>query len=103
MPNWFSYLSDFVDAGKNLVMADDVATPLNFLITPIEKEELEKVSLDVNVFQRSREEESSRRMVRTRVNHSAWDHRLSPNPHALAIYLQFVPARGATLERFEKC
>jgi hypothetical protein len=103
VPNWFSYLSDFVDAGKNLVMADDVATPLNFLITPIEKEELEKVSLDVNVFQRSREEESSRRMVRTRVNHSAWDHRLSPNPHALAIYLQFVPARGATLERFEKC
>jgi len=103
VPNWFSYLSDFVDVGKNLVMADDVATPLDSLITPIEKEELEKVLLDVNVFQRSREEESSRRMVRTRVDHSAWDHRLSPNPHALAIYLKFVPARGAALERFKKC
>jgi len=49
------------------------------------------------------EEELSRRVVRTRVNHSAWDHRLSPNPHALAIYLEFVPACGATPERFEEC
>jgi hypothetical protein len=30
------------------------------------------------------------------------DRRLSPNPHALAIYLEFVPARGAALERFEE-
>jgi hypothetical protein len=41
--------------------------------------------------------------VRTRVDRSAWDHRLSLNPHALAIYLEFVPARGAALERFEEC
>ncbi len=33
----------------------------------------------------------------------AWDRRLSPNPHALAIYLEFVPAHGAVPERFEEC
>ncbi len=65
MPNWFGYLSDCVDAGENLVMADDVATPSDPPVAPIEKEELEEASLDVNVFQRSCEEESSRRMVRT--------------------------------------
>ncbi len=42
-------------------------------------------------------------MLRTRVDRSVWDRRLSPNPHALAIYLEFVPARGATPERFEEC
>jgi hypothetical protein len=39
----------------------------------------------------------------TRVDRSAWDYRLSLNPHALAIYLEFVPARGITLEKFEEC
>ncbi len=87
MPNWFDYLSNFVDAGENLVMADDVATPLDFPVAPIKKEELEEASLDVNAFQWSREEEPSRRMVRTQVDHSAWDHRLSFNPHAATIYL----------------
>jgi hypothetical protein len=43
------------------------------------------------------------RVVRTRVDRSVWDRRLSPNPHALAIYLEFVPARGAAPERFEEC
>ncbi len=42
-------------------------------------------------------------MVRTQVDRSAWDHRLSLNSHALAIYLEFVFARGATLEKFEEC
>ncbi len=42
-------------------------------------------------------------MVRTRVDRSVWDCRLSLNPHALAIYLEFVPARGAAPERFEEC
>jgi len=28
---------------------------------------------------------------------------LSPNPHALVIYLKFVPACGATPKRFEEC
>ncbi len=41
--------------------------------------------------------------MRTRVDYSTWDRRLSPNPHALAIYLEFVPVCGATLERFEEC
>jgi hypothetical protein len=84
-------------------MADDVATPLNPLVAPIEQEELEETSFDVNVFQRPREEEPSRRVVRTRVDRSAWDRRLSTNPHAFAIYLKFFPARVATLERFKEC
>ncbi len=57
----------------------------------------------MNVSQWSHEEEPSRRVVHTRVDRLAWDRQLSPNPHALAIYLEFVPARGATLKRFEKC
>jgi hypothetical protein len=93
----------FVDAGENIVMVDDVATPSNPQGSLIEKEELEEASLDVNVSQRLREEKPSRRVVRTRVDHSAWDHRLSPKPHALIIYLNFVPTCGATPERFEKC
>jgi hypothetical protein len=28
---------------------------------------------------------------------------ISPNPHALTIYLEFVPIHGAALERFEEC
>jgi hypothetical protein len=42
-------------------------------------------------------------MVRTQVDRSAWDRRLSPNPHALVIYLEFVPACGIAPERFEEC
>jgi hypothetical protein len=42
-------------------------------------------------------------VVRIRVDRSSWDCRLSPNPHALAIYLEFVTARAATPERFEEC
>jgi hypothetical protein len=103
VPIWFDYLSVFVNVGEILVMADDVATPLNPPVTPVEQEELEKMPFDVNVFQRSHEKEPSRRVVRTGVDRSAWDRRLSPNPHALTIYLEFVPVRGATPERFEKC
>jgi hypothetical protein len=40
-------------------------------------------------------------VVRTRVDHSAWDRRLSPNPHALAIYLEFVDVRGVAPERLK--
>jgi len=49
LPNWFSYLSNFIDAGENLVMVDDVVTPSDSLVAPIEKEELEEVLLDMNV------------------------------------------------------
>jgi hypothetical protein len=89
-------------------MADDVVTPSNPPVAPIDKEELEEapfneVALEVNVSQRSREEEPSRRVLRTRIVRSAWDRRLSLNPHALAIYLKFVLARRAALERFEEC
>ncbi len=41
--------------------------------------------------------------MHTRVDRLAWDRRLSLNPHALAIYLEFVPARGTAPERFEEC
>jgi transposase InsO family protein len=89
-------------------MADDVVTPSNPPVAPVDKEELEEapldeVTLEVNVSQRLREEEPSKRVVRTRVVRSAWDRRLSPNPHAFAIYLEFVPVRRAVPERFEEC
>ncbi len=45
-------------------MADDVVTPLNPLVAPVEQEELEETPLDVNVSQWSRKEEPSRRVVR---------------------------------------
>jgi len=83
----------FVDASENLVMADDIATPSNPLVALVEQEKLEEISLEVNVSQLPREKESSKRVVRTRVDRSAWDRRLSFNPHALAIYLKFVPTR----------
>jgi hypothetical protein len=57
----------------------------------------------VNVFQWSREEEPSQKVVRTWVDCSTWDHRLSPNPYALVIYLKFVPTYGVAPERFEEC
>ncbi len=92
-----------MDAGENLVMADDVVMPSNPSISLVKKEEFVEASLDGNVFQRSHEEEPSRRVVRTRVDRSTWDRRLSLNPHALTIYLKFVPACGAAPKRFEEC
>ncbi len=94
-------------------MADDVTTPSNPPVATVDKEKfkeatldetpLNEVALEVNVSQRSREEEPSRKVLRTRIDRSAWDHQLSPNPHALAIYLKFVLVRGVAPERFEKC
>jgi hypothetical protein len=77
----------FVDASKNLVMADDVATPSNLPFARIEEEKLEEASLDVNLFQWSSEEELSKKMVHIRINCLVWDRQMSFNPHALAIYL----------------
>jgi hypothetical protein len=65
VPIWFDYLSVFVDADEILVMADDVATPSNPPIAPVEQEELEEALFDVNVSQQPREEKPSRRVVRT--------------------------------------
>ncbi len=84
-------------------MADDDATPSNPPVAPVQQEELEETPFALNVSQRPHEEEPPRRVVRTRVDRSVWDRRLSPNPHALAIYLECVPARGAAPERFEEC
>jgi len=55
----------FINVGEILVMVDDIAMPSNPLVLVVEKEELEEASLDVNVSQRSCEEESSWRVVRT--------------------------------------
>ncbi len=63
----------FVDACENLVMADDVAMPLNPLVSLLKKEELEEASLDVNVSKRSREKKLSRKVVHTRIDRSTWD------------------------------
>jgi hypothetical protein len=57
----------------------------------------------LNVSQRLREKESPRRVVRTWVDRSIWDRQMSPNPHALAIYLEFVPACRAAPKRFKEC
>jgi hypothetical protein len=91
-----------VDAGENLVMVDDVATPSNPPVSLVKKKEFEEAPPNVNVFQWSCEE-PSKRVVRTQVNHSTWDRQFFPNPHALAIYLKFVPTCGATPEGFEEC
>jgi hypothetical protein len=61
----FATLLVFVNACENLVMADDVVTPSNPLISLVEEKELEEALLDVNVSQRSREKKPSRRVVRT--------------------------------------
>ncbi len=82
-------------------MANDVVTPSNPLVALVEKEEFEEASFDVNVSQQSDDEHPFQLVVRIRVNCSAWDCQSSPNPHALVIYLEFVPAHGAALERFE--
>jgi hypothetical protein len=103
VPNCFGYPSVFVDACENLIMANDVATPSNLPIALVEHEEFEEALLDVNISQWSCEEKLSKKVVCIRIDYSAWDCRLSPNPHALVIYLEFVPARGAVPERFEEC
>jgi hypothetical protein len=41
-------------------MVDDVATPSNPLVAPVEQEELEEAPFDVIVFQRPHEEEPPR-------------------------------------------
>jgi hypothetical protein len=92
----------FVDVGENLIMLDDVVIPSNPLVVLVEEEELKKTSLDVNVSQRPCDKELFKKVVRIRVDCSAWDRRLSSNPHALMIYLEFVLARGATPKRFEE-
>jgi hypothetical protein len=93
----------FVNACEDLVMADDVVTPLNPPVALVEEEELEETSLDVNVSQWLHDEELFKKMVCTQINRLAWEHRLSPNPHVLTIYLKFVPVCGATLKRFKEC
>jgi len=71
VPNSFDYLSIFVDADENLVMANDVTTPSNPPVTPVEQEELEETSLDMNVSQRLCEKEPSRKGVHIQVDRSA--------------------------------
>jgi hypothetical protein len=55
------------------------------------------------MFLNGRAKKNRPREVRTQVDRSVWGRRLSPNPHALEIYLEFVPARGGAPERLEEC
>jgi hypothetical protein len=97
------HLLGFLLMQAQLVMADDDITPSNPPVAPVQQEELEEAPLDLNVYQRPREEKPPRKVVRTQVARSVWDRRLSPNPRALTIYLEFVPACGVAPERFEEC
>ncbi len=61
----YATLLVFVDTSENFVMVNDVTMPSNPLVSLVVKEKFEETLLDVNVSQRSREEEPSRRVVRT--------------------------------------
>ncbi len=54
-------------------MANDVVTPSNPLVVPVEEEEFEETPLDVNVSQWLRDKKSFEKMMRTQVDHSTWD------------------------------
>jgi hypothetical protein len=64
----------FVDANEYLVMANDVVTPSNLSVAPVEEEELEEAPFNVNVSQQLCDEDLFRRVVHTRIDRSAWDH-----------------------------
>jgi len=49
-------------------MVNDVATPSNPPVAPVEHEEFEEAPLDVIISQRPHEEEPPRRVVRTRID-----------------------------------
>jgi hypothetical protein len=93
----------FIDVGEDLVMVNGVVTPSNHLVVPVEEEEFEETPFDVNVFQQSCDEKPFKRVVHTQNDHLAWDRRLSPNPHVLMIYLEFVLACGFVPKWFEEC
>ncbi len=57
----------------------------------------------MNVSQQSCEEKPIGRVVHTQVAQSVWDHRVSPNPHALAIYLELIHVFGNMIGRFDEC
>jgi hypothetical protein len=63
----------FVDANEDSVMANNVVTPSNPLVTPVEKEKIEKTSFDVNVSQRSNDENPFQRVMRTRIDRLTWN------------------------------
>ncbi len=84
-------------------MANDVIMPLNPLIVLVEDEKFEETLLNINVSQRSHEEKPFKKVVHTRLNRSTWDCQLSPNPHALIIYLKFIPTCEVAPKRFEEC
>ncbi len=56
----------------------------------------------MNVSQQLCDEKPFQRVVRTQGDRLTWDRQSSPNPHTLTIYLEFIIACGATLERFEE-
>lgn len=93
----------FINASEHLIMVNNVVMPLNPSVALVKEKKLEERPLDVNVPQWSCEKKLFRKMVCIRVNHSTWDRRLSLNPHALTIFLKFVPVRAAVPKRFGDC
>ncbi len=57
----------------------------------------------MNVSQQLHEKELFRKVVCTQVDCSTWNHRLSPNPHVLIIYVELFHACGTAPKRFEEC
>ncbi len=93
----------FVDASEDSVMVDDVIMPSNPPIAPVGFFFFKKHHL-TRMFPNGRATKNLFwRVVRIRVDHSAWDLWSSLNPHTLTIYLEFVLARKVMLKRFEKC
>ncbi len=60
-----------IDASGDPIMANDVITSSNHLVTPIWNE---KTLIDVNVSQWSHEEKLIGKVVRIRMTRSIWDH-----------------------------
>ncbi len=74
----------FIYASEDSIIVEYDVTLSNPPIALVKKEELKKYYL---MWMWSCEEESSRGMMHTRIDRSAWDHQLSPDPYALTIYL----------------
>jgi hypothetical protein len=63
----------FIDEGEDTIMISDVVMLSNPLVMLVKGEELEETLFNMNVSQRSCEEEPSKKVVRIQINNSTWD------------------------------
>ncbi len=68
-------------------MVDDATTSSFLPVMPIQDEKLEEAPIDMNVSQRLLKEELIGKVVHIQVVQLVWDHHVSLNLHAFAIYL----------------